>query len=190
MAVDSRGHRWDRVNPPPSHQGWPHTAKTRRLVARPRRRPASAAEVFRAWMLETPEKRRNGPRIFAPVNSVLCRCKAYRLGDDRSGGLSEANDPCRAWQSCVGDMGEDLRRDPCDQRRSDLDKRRREVAASPVRRHRRPRSSASLRHHTGTDRDVVPRADSRSCTIPCGEPVFSREFLEIVTDVARPTDVV
>lgn len=41
------------------------------FLMQPRRRPASVAEDFRAWTLETPEKWRNGPRIFALVNSVL-----------------------------------------------------------------------------------------------------------------------
>ena len=60
------------------------------VIAQPRRRPASAAEVFRAWMLETPEKRRNGPRIFALAISVLCDGRqTHCLGDDRPWDSSE-----------------------------------------------------------------------------------------------------
>ena len=58
-------------------------------------------------MLETPEKRRNGPRIFAPVNSVLCDARPTVSGMT---GLEVYRKQTILFVHGhrVGEMGEDL----------------------------------------------------------------------------------
>ena len=80
-------------------------------IAQPRRRPASVAEIFRAWMLETPEKRRNGPRIFAPEIPVFCSATPTDSGLTSHGSLGDqTNVAARHW-TCPDVLDESLRVD-------------------------------------------------------------------------------